>query len=63
MFICRSNVNPRLILTTLRPNGSGNQWQPQSLIGPGGYTAKTFATEAAAKRQHSGQVVVERLAV
>lgn len=62
MFLCRSDINPRLILTTLRPDGSGHEWKHQDSVGPGGYSAKLFKTRKGAERVRSGHVVVEEVA-
>jgi hypothetical protein len=50
IYIVRNRANPALVLTTLRPDGSGNQWKPARQVGPGGYSARTFRTEEAAAR-------------
>lgn len=44
MFIARNKVNPALILT------AGNDWKPSRMVGPGGYQARTFKTEAGAAK-------------
>lgn len=52
-YIVRSKLNPKLILCT---NGD---WMPESMVGPGGYSAKVYKTEAGAKRVRDGHVIVE----
>jgi hypothetical protein len=44
MFIARNKINPALILT------AGGEWKPSRMVGPGGYQAKIFKTEAGAAR-------------
>lgn len=44
MFIARNNINPALILT------ASNDWKPSRMVGPGGYAARIFKTEAGANK-------------
>lgn len=55
VFICRSKVNPKLILCT---NGD---WMSENLVGPGGYAAKVYKTRKGAERVRDGNVIVEEV--
>lgn len=55
MFICRSKVNPKLILCT---NGD---WLPEPMVGPGGFSAKVYKTRRGAERVRNGDVIVEEV--
>ena len=55
MFICRSDVKPKLILCT---NGD---WLPEPMVGPGGFKAKVYKTRRGAERVRDGHVIVEEV--
>jgi hypothetical protein len=49
MFIARNKTNPALILT------AGGEWKPSRMVGPGGYTARTFRTRAGAAKHGTAE--------
>lgn len=55
-FICRSHINPALILCT------DGDWHPEMQMGPGSWRAKVYKTEAGAAKVRGGAVIVERIA-
>ena len=56
-LIVRSKRNPNLVLCT---NG---EFMPETMMGPGGYSAQTYKTHAGASRVRSGEVIVEAIEV
>jgi hypothetical protein len=47
-YIVRGAINPKMILCT------DGEFHVESLIGPGGWSAKVYKTEAGAKRHNPG---------
>ena len=50
-YIVISQINPALILTTT------GEFHARGQCGPGGYCAKVYKTEAAARKSHPGRTI------
>jgi hypothetical protein len=50
-YIVISDINPALILCT------DGEFHNRSQVGPGGWCAKVYKTEAGARKSHPGRVV------
>ena len=52
-YVVRSDINPALVLCT------DGKFHAESQVGPGGYCAKVYLTEAGARKHNPGRITEE----